>query len=394
MVESHNMRWQPRRIGLVFAYSLGYYRDILRGIKAFAESRPSWIFTPIDPAPSAVTSLRALDHDGLIAHIFDHALADALLAYGKPVINVSGVLPELPIPRIGVNHLQVGALAASYLLDLGLRHFAFVGYPNHAFSTGRERGFRRTIARAGFTVERFLECDSTRWESKGLWRWNDAMERWLITLPRPVGLFASHDLQGVQVSEVCRRSGLRVPEDVAIVGVDNDDLLCDLARPSLSSVALPAERMGFEAARLLDRLMARPSFHAKRRAILLPPVAVVSRRSSDYLAIDDPELASAVRYIREHGHRPLQVNDVLHVVPISRRSLERKFRSVLGRGVWEEIRRVHMERARSLLSSTDLPMSDVATHAGFSDSKQLSVVFRQETGMTPTAYRRQFRARS
>jgi LacI family transcriptional regulator len=231
--------------------------------------------------------------------------------------------------------------------------------------------------------------ESWRHDPTGLWTWNDALPRWLASLPRPVGVFASHDPQGVQVSEVCRLSDLRVPDDVAIVGVDDDDLLCELARPSLSSVALPSEQIGVQAAALLERLMAgkRPP----RGPLQLPPCGVVVRQSSDILAIAEQDVAAAVRFIRQNGNRPIRVADVLEAVPVSRRGLERQFRTVLRRGIWEEIRRDHLERGKALLTGSELPMSEVARRAGFSDSRQLSVVFRQETGLTPTAYRRQFR---
>jgi LacI family transcriptional regulator len=390
------MTTHSTRIGLVMGYGLDFYRDILRGIKAFAETRPHWVFTPIAPEPRAVRALRPLRHHGMIAHIFNRELADALIEARKPVVNVSGVLPDLPVPRVGLDHVAVGRLAAEHLLDRGLRHFGFFGYSDHAFSLGREAGFRSTLEATGFRVSSYHEADPAKRDPTGLWEWNDGLRRWLTGLPRPVGILASHDPQGVELSEVCRHSGLRVPEEVALVGVDNDDLLCELARPSLTSVALPAERVGFEAARLLDRLLTCPRTRGPlgASAILLPPQGVVTRGSSDVLAINDAEVAAALRFIRQHAHETIQVRDVLNAVPVSRRTLERRVRAILGRGVWEEIRRAHLERCKSLLADTDMSMSEVARHSGFSDQRQLSVVFRQETGITPTGYRRQFRARS
>jgi LacI family transcriptional regulator len=388
------MAIRATRIGLVFGYGLDYYRDILRGIKAFAEARPRWVFTPITPESKAVRAMGALRHHGMIAHVFNRDLAESLIATRKPVVNVSGVLPDLPLPRVGVDHVAVGRLAASHLLDRGFRHFGFVGYPDHAFSVGREVGFRTRVEEAGCRIDSYHQRDSEHRDPTGLWEWDDHLRRWLAGLPKPIGILASHDIQGVKLSEACRQAGLRVPEEVALVGVDNDDLLCELSRPALTSVALPAKRIGFEAARLLDRLMTQPSSGTERRFVLLAPVGVVTRRSSDVLAMDDVEVAAAIRYIREHAHEPIQVKDVLAEVPVSRRTLERRLRAALGRGVWEEIRRVHMERGKLLLADTDMSMSEVGRHAGFSDSRQLSVVFRQETGLTPTEYRRQFRARS
>jgi LacI family transcriptional regulator len=210
-----------------------------------------------------------------------------------------------------------------------------------------------------------------------------------------VGLFACNDVWGCQLSEACRQSEVAVPEEVAILGVDNDDLLCELARPSLSSVAVPGEAIGFEAAALLDRMLRRGRGEARpgtrKPPLLLPPRQVVTRRSSDILAVDDPYVAEALGVIRRRSGRATSVDDVVDLVPLSRRSLERRFRNCLGRGVWEEIRRVQVERAKELLAGTELPMSAVAAAAGFSESKQLSVVFRQETRMTPTAFRRQTR---
>jgi LacI family transcriptional regulator len=194
---------------------------------------------------------------------------------------------------------------------------------------------------------------------------------------------------GLQVVEACRLAGLRVPDEVAVVGVDNDDLFCGLARPSLSSIIVPAERIGFEAAAVLERLLA--GAKAPRNPRLIPPAGVVTRQSSDVLAGGDPDVTAAVRFIRDHGHRPISVEDVLRAVPVSRRSLERRFRALLGRGLGEEIRRAHLQRAKDLLAATALSVTEVAGQAGFAGVHYLSRVFRQETGLTPTAYRRQVR---
>jgi LacI family transcriptional regulator len=179
---------------------------------------------------------------------------------------------------------------------------------------------------------------------------------------------------------------------VAIVGVDNDDLLCELARPPLSSVIVPAERIGFEAASLLDRFLQGGRCRPTPPPLLLPPPGVFIRRSSDVLSIGDVVVAAAIRFIRDQSHRPIQVGDVLDAVSVSRRLLERRFRARLDHSVWDEIRQAHLRKAKALLSGTELPMSEVAVNSGFSESKQLSVVFRHETGMTPTQYRGRFRS--
>jgi LacI family transcriptional regulator len=204
-----------------------------------------------------------------------------------------------------------------------------------------------------------------------------------------VGVFVPSDDWGLQVSEVCRRLGLRVPEEIALLGVDDDDLECEMTRPRLSSVIVPAERIGFEAAALLDRLISgeRPA----TAQILVTPPGVATRRSTEVLAIDDRNVAAAVRFIREHAHVPLRVADVLKEVVVGRRTLERKCHTALGWGVGEEIRRSHLDLARRLLVRTSLPMKVVAERSGFTDFRHMAGVFRQEVGMAPTTYRRQSR---
>lgn len=379
------------RIGLVIAHALAFYREILRGVKTFAVERPEWVLTPIAPQRRAIELARPLRCDGYLAHIFHRPVAEALAAVRKPVVNVSGVLPELPFPRVVVDHREVGRLAARHLLERGVRQFGFVGYPSHEFSVERERGFRDVVEQAGHHVGTFHERTHRVQDPTGIWKWNRPLLEWLAALPKPVGVLTSHDTQGAQVTEYCRQLNLRVPDDVAVVGVDDDDLLCELARPSLSSVALPGERIGYEAARLLDRWLAgtRPG----RQAVVLPPPGVVVRQSSDLHAVPDAHVAAAVRFIHEQAHAPLRVADVLRAVPVARRALERRFRKWLQRSLSEEIRRVHVMRSRQLLVGTDLPLAQVARQSGFHDGRQLSVVFRRETGMTPSTFRQRFRLR-
>jgi len=379
------------RIGLVMEHTLAFYREILRGVNHFATQRPQWVFTPIASNVRALRLVQPLRCHGYIAHIFHPALASALQNLRRPVINVSGVLPDLPFPRVVADHAEVGRQAARHLLERGLRQLAFVGYRRHHFATERERGFREIAAAAGVPVATFHQ-PSQRWEDpSGVWRWNEPLLTWLRQLPKPVGVLASHDTQGAQIAEYCHQLNLVVPDQVAVVGVDDDDLLCELARPSLSSVHLPAERIGYEAARLLDQWLGgnRPS----ERALVLPPTGVIVRQSSNLQAVPDADVATAVRFIHDHAHEPLRVADVLRVVEMARRALERRFRKWLKRSILEEIRRAHVNRAQQLLITTDLPMSQVAVRCGLQTSRHLSIAFRHVVGMTPTMFRRQSRSR-
>lgn len=380
-------------IGLVFSYSFAFYRRVVHGIRVFAETRPRWLFTSVYPEEQPLRTVGALKPDGLIAAVNTVALAQALASWRRPFVNVSAILPEPPLPRVGEDNLAIGRLAAEHFLERGLCHFGFVGPPDWLYSREREQGFRRAIEAAGYRVASYHDPACGPFDPSARHRPLDRrMRRWLFGLPKPVGLFATDDLWGLQLTEACRQTDLRIPEDVALLGAEDDDLHCDLARPRLSSVCVPAEQIGWEAAALLDRLLA--GARPPRRPVLLPPQGVAARRSTEVLAIDDPDVVAAARFIRGHGHLPLFVADVLREVPVERRSLERRFRKALGRGIWEEIRRVHLERAKRLLAETDLSIKAVAEQSGFTDFRHLAVVFRQELGLSPTAYRSQVRGPS
>lgn len=380
------------RVALVLSYSYSYYRNVARGIRQYAETRPHWFFTSALPEERPLKTLGPLRPDGVIAAINTDALARALASWRGPMVNVSAVLPDPPAPRVGVDNVAVGRLAAEHFLERGLRNFGFIGPKHWSYSADREAGFRRAVEAAGHRAAAYHDpADQPFDPTARYWpvELNRRVRRWLVGLPKPVGVFCVRDLWGIELAEVCRQADLRVPEDVALVGAENDDLHCELARPTLSSVHIDAHQIGHQAAAVLDRLLSggAPPPHP----VLLPPQAVVPRRSSDVLAIDDPDVVKAVRFVREHGDLPLRVDDVLAEVPIGRRSLERRFRRALGRGIWEEIRRVHVERAKRLLTETDLPMGPIAEQSGFTNFRHLAVVFREELGLSPTAYRKKAR---
>ncbi|HEY1108871.1 MAG TPA: substrate-binding domain-containing protein, partial [Opitutaceae bacterium] len=214
-----------------------------------------------------------------------------------------------------------------------------------------------------------------------------ALRAWVDALPKPVGIMAAYDIRGQQVLDACRSASLAVPSDVAVIGVDNDALLCDLASPPLTSVIPNAHRAGYEAAALLEKLMAGRKVPAT--AHLIPPLGVAARQSTDVLAVDDRDVARAVQFIREHACEGINVSDLLRTVPLSRRVLEQRFQKLLGRTPREEILHVRLARVRQLLGETDLPLYLIAERTGFEHVEYLSVVFKRETGQTPSEYRQE-----
>jgi LacI family transcriptional regulator len=376
------------RIGLIFDHINDYCRDVLFGIKRYITTKPHWVAFLIVAETSRLRTLRRRRLDGLIAHVFKPSLYRALRPLRKPIVNVSSIL-DLPLPRVAADEEAAGVAAAEHFLERGFRNFGCVSNRHFAYAVKAEASFCRVVEAGGLSVHRFYDPLMHIYHVRGaLWGSDKRVHAWLRSLPKPVAIFASEDVWGYELTEACQHIGLRIPDDIALLGFDNDSLLCELAQPSLSSIAVPGKQIGYEAAALLDRLLC--GAPPPKCPLLLPPLGVVTRQSSDLLAVDDPELVTALRYIRDHCHLPIGVVDVLRVVPTPRRSLERRFRQTLARGIFEEIRRVRLERAKTLLASTRLSIADVAREAGFASNKHLSVTFREELDLSPTDYRRQF----
>jgi LacI family transcriptional regulator len=381
---------QPYQLIALVTWTDGSYcRGLVRGVRDYAKPAKPWIFRIVPPDAESLPLLAEWDPAGIVAFITSLDLAHGLKRLGKPVVNVSNSLSGLRFPRVGPDELAVGRLAAEHFLSNGLRNAGYMGNPADHFSRQRERGFRDAIRAAGCTYHSYREVTSH--VPRGTWMTPEGVQKWLLGLPKPVGILAANDVRGWGLAEACLRTHITVPEEVAIMGVDDDDLACGLSHPPLSSVATGSQRIGYEAAALLDRLLTGEP--APTTAIVVPPVGVVVRQSTDSVAVKDADVVAALRFIRSHADQNIGVRKVLQEVPIARRSLEQRFRKALARTVGEEIRRVHVERAKGLLSRTELPIAEVARQAGFTSSKHLCTIFRRALGLVPTAYRRQCRAR-
>ncbi len=376
----------PITIGLMFPSGLAHCRGMLRGVRCYAETKPGWAFVQADADLPAAADLRKLRPGGVIAYACTRPLAAALRRFAAPVVNVCGALTGLPFPEIGIDNAAVGRSVAEHFLERGLKHFAYLGHGEFVFSARRQEGFAARLAEAGHTPAVFRAATGADFQPNG--RPLGPPERlaaWLRALPRPCGLFACNDIWGGYAAEVCRRGGIAIPDELAVVGVDDDDLLCELARPPLSSVRVPSERIGYEAAALLDRLLAgrRPP----RGPALFGPSGVRARQSSDLLAVEDAVVKGILRRLRECRGDPVLVDDVVRGLELSRRSAERRFRAVVGRGIAAELRRSRIEHAKGLLADTALSVTDVAARSGFTSPQRFAVAFRREVRMTPSRYR-------
>ena len=377
-----------RRIILFLANEWAPCRGILRGVYNYAWPRHRWVFNQFHPAGAArdyADKLRAWQPDGVIFYPANEELLEIVAHLPCPVVTISHQALRDRVPHLGINEEAVGEMAAQHFLERGFRTFAFVGRKAHRLSRPREAGFRNTLVRYGYDCasrEDFLPLSD---DSVAGWeRQSSAMRRWLKQLPRRTAILVWNDGCGVRLSEACLRAGLRVPEDIALLGVDNDDLLCRMAHPPLSSVHLPFEAIGLAAAQMLDGLICGTSVEA--RSFL--PDTVVTRASTDILAIEDEDVVRALQFIRDHASQPIDVQSIERVVPLSRRALERRFRRFLGRSPLQELQRVRVEHAKELLSQKHLSIATVATRSGFGSPTYLSRVFRRETGLTPSAFRK------
>lgn len=300
------------------------------------------------------------------------------------------------MPAILTDDAAGARIAAAHLLERGFRQFAYCGFVGTLYSDERSRVFNEVIERAGFrcfTYEsprhlRGRHPETAEIEGRG---GEEHVLRWLRKLPRPIGLMACNDARGQQVLNACRDLGIHVPEEMAVVGVDNDDVLCDLCDPPLSSVVPNTAKIGYEAAALLDRMMRGEA--APRRPIYVEPVGIVTRRSTDVLAVESADLSAALLFIREHACDGISVEDVTTHVSLSCSALERQFGKVLGRTPKAEIVRVQLDRVKQLLAGTTWPLKEIALKAGFRHTEYLCAVFKSKFGQTPGQYRAQARER-
>jgi LacI family transcriptional regulator len=385
------------KVALLVETARGYGRGVLRGIVRYARLHGPWAFyvTPGD-FEQALPKMEQWGGTGIIACVETPRVSKSILASGLPVVamdlseeQLSPTSPWSRVCELTSDSEGAGRLAAEHLKDKGFRSYAFVGSAGKVWSHKRQRSFCEHLAMAGFSPQVYQgsTCRQPQWS-----REQQSMARWLARLPKPVGIMACDDDRGREVLEACRTARIRIPEEAAVIGVDNDELLCELSDPPLSSVALGAEQAGFEAAASLEQLM---SGHAEKAGnVLARALGVVARRSTEVMLHADQEIAAALRFIHDNAGRPIRVYDVVAKLGDARRTLEIRFQNALGRSIHDEIRSARLERAKRLLLETDLPLPKVADASGFGSSSYLAVVFQKEVGQSPMKYRAKNRNRS
>lgn len=380
-------------VALLIDMSSAYGRGLLFGIYSYVKEHGPWStsLTELgrsDPAPNWL--IDNLNVDGVIARIENKRIANALLKLHVPVVNVSSAMHIPQFPWIIPDHTAIAQRAAEHFFERGFKNFGYCGNQLYSFSNWREKEFSRNALEAGCSCSVFRVSRPRRRGHLSMSEEQQQMAKWVQELPKPVGIMACNDIRAQQLLEACERINVSVPEEVAVVGVDNDEILCSWTNPPLSSVIPDAKRPGYEAARVLHALMARKII--RKREIRYPPLGIVTRQSSDVLAISDPNVARALNIIRERICEGINVSDLLKQVSLSRRVLEKRFTNQLGRTPHEEILRLQFQKVVQLLKETSIPVTAVAHQSGFIYPEYLSVAFKKRYGITPSEYRHKNRS--
>lgn len=380
------MKQRPS-IALLIESSNSYARGLLRGIMSYIHEHQPWsIYLPEHGRGSVpVNWLNSWHGDGIIARIENAKIAEAVVNCGVPAVDVSAARLAPSLPWVETDDHTIAMLAAQHLIERGFQHYAFCGDHRFNWSRWREEHFRQPIENAGFDCHEYPQTMGRKktipWEVE-----QQRLSEWIRQLPKPVGIMACYDIKAQQLLDVCRTINVSVPEEVAIIGVDNDEILCNLSEPPLSSIIPNTQQTGYEAAALLDQMISGHSVSSE--AHLIKPLGIAARQSTDVQAIDDKLISDAVRFIRHHACDGINVRDILKSVPLSRRVLESRFQKFIGRSPHEEIMRIRLDRVKRLLEETDLSLSQIAERTGFQHPEYLNVAFKKQTNITPGTYRR------
>jgi LacI family transcriptional regulator len=376
-----------RDIALCMELSDFYEHGIARGVVRYAKDRPEWRLYGYGWMFRPLTDLKSWHGDGLISRVETSAAADRLAALDLPVVDVAGAYHRPGFRHVTNDDFLTGANAAAHLASCGFQRFAFLGVSGTFWSEERRRGFLHGLSAAESAHPRVVPQ-----LSRSLSWWEDtrgsptALADFLSRLQLPAALFACNDTAGLRATELAHRLGIAVPEGLAILGVDNEDIICELASPSLSSIMLDCETIGYKAASCLDAVLNRKG-PADGSRTSVPPRDVAERESTKVFSCPDPVVARAVTFIRARAYEGINVGDVVSVAAASRRSLEMRFRSAMGRTIHQEIARARIARARRLLADSSLTVEKVAAGAGFSAVQRFHAEFRRAEGMSPGQWR-------
>jgi LacI family transcriptional regulator len=379
-----------KRVALLIETSRTYGRELLQGVRRYVTEHGPWsIFAEIRDLESKPPAwLRTWDGDGILTRSVSQAMIAAVKAVGVPTIELRATKLRHQFPFVGMDNKAIGEMCAEYLIERGYHHFGVYELTTEQFFEERSRSFSSHLKKAEFECHTFRQSSNRekpmQWEKQ-----QRLLGEWLKELPKPIAILACTDQLGFWLLDACTRVAVAVPEQVAVLGVENDETLCSMSNPPLSSARLGGERVGYAAAALLDRWMdgGRPP----KKPTLLAPMGIETRRSTDMVAVADPMLGQALKLVRDRACEGLRVDDLLRQVPLSRSSMERGFRALLGRSPNMEIHRVKLQRVSELLAMTELTLDEIAARTAFAHKHYLASSFRKAYGITPGEFRKRSR---
>ncbi len=383
-----NKRSKSKKVALIIEANNTHCRGLLHGIREFMRKETGWsVYLAEDTRHEAHFSfLEDWGSDGVIARIGTVATANLIRRMNAPTVDLSAARLIPGIPWFAPDEESIVTMAVDHLVSCGLRNLAFFGDPAYNWSKWRCECFLRIVRERGLPN---VSVYNLRHRASHV-EWREErrkINQWLRSLPKPIGIFACYDACGQQLLEVCRYFHILVPDEVAVIGVDNDDLQCDLSYPPLTSIALNTKQTGYLAATLLDRMMA--GAHLEGRKYSIEPLGVEKRVSTDLVAVQDSCVSQAISFIRRHFRENIQVGDLLGIVPLSRRALETRFKQVLNQSPHQAIMRMRIEHMKKRLAESDDKLCTISEEMGCAHSEYLSVFFKKETGITPSEYRKQ-----
>lgn len=375
-----------KQIAILMGYNTAYERQIISGILHYAHLAGDWSLYFVEPV-DVQYKFKEWDGDGAIAHLDSTKLED---------------LENLPIPVVGIgrrsddfleapnffhvasNNKKVAQLAVDHFMGLGVPHFACFGIPDdlNFWADTRKHYFQKYVENAGYPCFSYEEGFYTTQNWKAV---RDRQIQWLESLPKPIGIFSVMDMRARELVELCRLSGIAVPEQVCILGVDNDEAICNFSSPTISSISQGTKEMGLQAATFLDQMINREPRASPH--YLVDPIGVIKRESTDFLNLEDKVMESALRFIQRNACRGIQVVDVIDHCGVSRSTLERRFKQTLKLTIRTKIEQIQLEQVQDLLTHTPLTLQNIADRAGFNTLQYMMYVFRKKFDMTPTMYR-------
>jgi LacI family transcriptional regulator len=385
---------QRPRVALLVESSRGYGRGILWGVAKYVREHDPWsvFFQDLNLCDDTPGWLKNWQGEGILSRLENDDVLETIHRLKVPAVYLRRVDRKVGMPSVLTDNVAVSRFCFEHLKERGFRHFAFCGFNGADYSDERRDGFVDLVKAAGLNCHIYTDgaqparMDTAQYEGLGL-KDGGSVANWIKKLPKPVGVMACNDMRGQQVLDACRATGLMSPEEVAVIGVDNDEVLCNLSDPPLSSVVPDTERIGYQAAVLLAQMMAGKK--TPPQEVLMEPSGIVTRHSTEVLAMEDRQIAAAARFIREHACEGIDVSDVLRAVPMSRSTLDRNFIKILGRSPKDEILRIRLNRVKQLLVDTDFSLALITEKVGLDHVEHLSRIFKIRTGVTPSEFRSQ-----